>query len=232
MPTRREFLMGLALAPLAARRFGWTSVAGLQAEIWPEDHCLSQESASGFQLLLNREPPMAPAASGSGETSLIIVPGIRAMSLGCGNELLRRMQEGAWVILETGAGYSSIEEAKRQAGLLERFFGLKVLPSVPVSKSRGHRYIAYSWPLPRLVRTFEAITPIHSNAGEVVAHLGRQAVCAKKRVARGGLLYLGSMLGPGLFAEEPEGLAVGAAMVAFCRMSASLEGLEGRQLKV
>lgn len=216
MPTRREFLTGLAIASLAARLPVANRAILRRVEIWPEDHYLSQESAIGFRRLLNRDTVSNVSSQSSiGSSSLIIVPGIRRMSPARGDYLLRRIDDGTWVILESGVGFSSMAEAKHQADLFKQIFDLTLIPPVKVAGSlAAAAYIQYTKPVCRFARTFEAITPINCEPTDVIARLGRHSVCARKRVGRGGLVFLGSMLGPGLFAEEREALAIGAALVA------------------
>ena len=224
MPTRREFLTGLAIASLAARLPAANRAAPRRAEVWLEDHCLSQESALGFRRLLKRDTVSNGSTQSSiASSSLIIVPGIRRMSPARGNDLLQRMHDGTWVVLESGVGFSSMAEAKHQADLFKRIFGLKLLPAVKVAQCPAvATYVEYTKPVCRLARTFEAITPIDCEPTEVIARFGRHSVCARKRVGRGGLVFLGSMLGPGLFAEEREALAIGAALVSPSAISPDL----------
>jgi hypothetical protein len=216
MHTRQEFLTGLAIASLGTRLPNRDRDASHKAEIWPEDHCLSQESAIGFQRLLNRDTASNLSFQSSiAPGSFIIAPGIRRMSLARGDDLLQRIDDGTWVILESGVAFSSMAEAKHQADLLKRLFDLKLLPPVKVAESfAAATYIEYAQQIYRLVRTFGAITPIDCEPTEIIARLGRHPACARKRLGRGGLVFLGSMLGPGLFAEEREALAIGAALVA------------------
>ena len=137
------------------------------------------------------------------------------MSLARGDDLLQRIDDGTWVILESGVGFSSMTEAKHQADLFKRVFDLELLPPMKVAEiPAAATYIEYTKPVSRLARTFEAITPIDCEPTDVIARLGRHSVCVRKRVGRGGLVFLGSMLGPGLFAEEREALAIGAALLA------------------
>ncbi len=216
MPTRREFLTGLALAPLAARLPAVQPQSTLSAEIWPEDHCLSEESALGFRRLLGRHSVAGDSfrpckASGS----LIIVPGVRLLSLARGAKLLERIRGGAWIILESGLGFSSRAESRHQAEVCERIFDLKLLPPMKVTNHRTRiAYVEYSRPIRCLVRTFEAITPVCCDMSEVIAQFGNHTTCARKTIGRGGLVYLGSMLGPGLYAEEREAVAIGSTLVA------------------
>lgn len=216
MATRRQFLKCLILAPLTAQIPVQEKSVRPRTEIWWEDHCLSRESAHGFQLLLSGQPMVELGSSIRGELpSAIIVPGIRHLSIARCSELLQLSRDGTWLILETGSCFLSTEESRRQAALFERAFDVEVLPPVPVSKSGGKdTYIEYVWPIRGLVRTFGAITPILCKPNEMIACLGRRPVCVKKRVGKGGLIYLGTMLGPGLFAEEREALAIGAAMMS------------------
>jgi hypothetical protein len=224
MPTRREFLTGLAIASLVGRLPAPNKAAPRRAEIWTEDHCLSQESAIGFRRLLNGDTAGNYFTQSSiASSSLIIAPGIRGMSLARGDDLFQRIADGTWVILESGVGFSSMALAKHQADLFKQIFDLTLLPPVKVAESTAAAtYVEYTKPVCRLARTFEAITPIDCEPTEVIARLGGHSVCARKTVGRGGLVFLGSMLGPGLFAEEREALAIGAALVAPSAISSDL----------
>lgn len=216
MATRRNFLKCLTLAPLAARiPLGGTPVRRVapRVEIWHEDHCLSRESADGFQFLLSGTPTIASRPSDHESSAIIIVPGMRNLSAVRCSELLQRARDGAWLILETGSCFLPATDARRQATILENTFDFGILPPVPISKFRTTAYIQYSSPIRRLVRTFGAITPIRCHANESIAVYERHPVCLRKRIGQGGLFYLGTMLGPGLFAEEREAQAIGAAIM-------------------
>jgi hypothetical protein len=165
MLTRREFLLGLSLAPVLAKLPLCERALRPRMELWPEDHWLSVESASGFQALLHRELSAIHTASRHCDlVSLIILPGTRGITMERCEQLLRRMQEGAWIILETGSCFSSLEESKQQTSLVERTFNLEVFPPVRVCESSAKdNYVAYEWPIRRLVRTFEATTPLRCN---------------------------------------------------------------------
>ncbi|MDQ2776577.1 MAG: hypothetical protein M3Y57_16915 [Acidobacteriota bacterium] len=146
---------------------------------------------------------------------MLIAPGVRYLSdAGC-RELLRLAQAGSWLIMEAGVCFSSAEEVERQASILKSVFDLKVLPPMAVSGMETNKtpYVSYTWPVRQLLRTFEAITPLCCEPGETIAFFEDQPVCAKKQVGEGGVVYLGTMLGPGLFAEEREAHALGSAMV-------------------
>ena len=215
MSTRREFLTGLALAPFVVH---WTAAqiaAARNVEIWQEDHCLSRESAMGFRHLVSRNPPATSFASGrTASDSLIIAPGIRWMSPSIAADLADRIHQGAWVILESGLAFSSRTESKHQTDLLKKVFGLQLLPPVKVGKNPvAATYLEYTRPVHRLVRTFEAITPVRRDQSEALARLGEHSVCIRKRIGDGTLVFLGSMLGPGIVADEWEAIEVASALV-------------------
>jgi hypothetical protein len=215
MSTRREFLTGLALAPFMVHLNPAQSASAGNVKIWQEDHCLSLESAMGFRHLVSRNLPATSFASGrTASGSLIIAPGIRWMSLAIAADLADRIHQGAWVILESGLAFSSRIESKHQSDLLEKVFGLQLLPPVKVGKNpAAATYLEYTRPIHRLVRTFEAITPVRCDQSEALARLGEHSVCIRKQIGDGTLVFLGSMLGPGIGAEEREAIEVASALL-------------------
>ena len=215
MPTRREFLTGLALAPFVVRLAAARSAAARNVEIWQEDHCLSLESAMGFRHLVSRNSPATSFASDrTASSSLIIAPGIRWMSLSIAVDLADRIHQGAWVILESGLGFSPRAESKHQIDLFKKVFGLQLLPPVKVGKNpAAATYVEYTRPVHRLVRTFEAITPVRCDQSEALARWGKHSVCIRKRIGDGTFVFLGSMLGPGIWAEEREAIEIASALV-------------------
>ncbi|MGA8030252.1 MAG: hypothetical protein WB992_24175 [Bryobacteraceae bacterium] len=140
---------------------------------------------------------------------LIILAGVRELSVETCWELRKRAIAGSWLIYESGSCFSSPEESLLCSRILNRVFGLEVLPTIVTAGS----CIEYSWPARRLVRSFQAATPIRCHSSEVIAEFGGVPVCARRCIGRGGIVYLGSMLGPGLFAEEREAQSVGIAML-------------------
>jgi len=169
----------------------------------------------GFRHLVSRNPPATSFASGrTASRTLIIAPGIRWMSPSIAGDLADRIYHGAWVILESGLGFSSRTESKHQTDLLKKAFGLQLLPPVKVGKNPvAATYLEYTRPVHRLVRTFEAITPVWCDQSEALARLGKHSVCIRKRIGDGTLVFLGSMLGPGIGAEEREAVEVASALV-------------------
>jgi hypothetical protein len=206
MPTRREILFNIISAPLAAALVAHPQEpVPAQSEIITEPHCLSEESASGFRLLLQRNQPAFNRSS----PRLIIIPGARQLSRKTGRELLRHVTSGTWLILESGLCFMPGAEAIGQIRVLRDVFGFEV--GAPFAN--GGAYIEYAWPLRRLVRDFSMFTPLECPQTEAIAKFRGVTVCAKRRVGKGGIIFLGSMLGPGLLAEEREAHHVGSAML-------------------
>ncbi len=202
MPTRREMLFNLSAAAVAGVLARHSSVgATVQPEILDEPHCLSQESAKGFRLLLSRNTPLS--------RNVIILPASRELSRQTGLQLRRQVEAGAWLILESGLAFVPREEVIAQIHVLRDVFGLIAKP--PVEYPGG--YIEYTWPVPRLVRDFSMITPIECGRNEEIAYSRGLAVGAKRSVGKGGIIFLGSMLGPALLVEEREAHELGRAML-------------------
>jgi hypothetical protein len=206
MPTRREILVNMLSAPIAAALVAQPRApASALPEIISEPHCLSEESARGFRLLLQRNRQILNGPS----PRLIIIPATRQLSRETGRQLLRQVIGGAWLILESGLAFVPHNEAMGQIRRLRDAFGLEL--QAPLASEGA--YIEYVWPLRRLVRNFTTFTPINCLRTERVAELGGVAVCAKRLVGKGGIIFLGSILGPGLLAEEREAHELGSAML-------------------
>jgi hypothetical protein len=73
-----------------------------------------------------------------------------------------------------------------------------------VALSPGDLYIRYQWPQAALTRAFSRMIPVDCSPAEAIAHYRGVPVAMRRRVGRGGIVYLGSMLGPNLRADEPE----------------------------
>jgi hypothetical protein len=206
MQTRREILLNILSTPLAAVRVEHARTpVRAQAKILSEPHCLSEESATGFRLLLTRNR----LASNARSPKVIIAPGARQLSREAAAGLLQEVLRGTWLIVESGLCFMSREQAAGQVQVLRDVFGLEVQA---VLTSPG-RYVEYAWPLHRLVRDFSMFTPVQWPHAERIAEFGGVTVCTKRRIGRGGIIFLGSMLGPGLLAEEREAHQVVSAML-------------------
>lgn len=187
-----------ALLPLSAG--GSTG----SAEIIPEPHPLSEESAKGFRQLLT--------AHGRLISHFIILPAVRQLSLENAKKLQQRATSGSWLILESGVAYSFPEEAARQAQILAQVFNFHVREPIAISTGEPS-YLTYNCPQPIMVRTFGAITPVSCSPSERLAEFAGIPIAAKRSVGRGGIIYLGSILGAGLLAQEREARQVASALL-------------------
>jgi hypothetical protein len=206
MRTRRQVLLNILSTPLAASVVGHArEPLRAQVKILSEPHCLSEESATGFQVLVTRNRPASNARS----PKVIIAPGARQLSRESAGGLFQEVLRGTWLILESGLCFMPREQAAGQVGVLRDAFGLEVRDTL----LSGDGYIEYAWPLHRLVRDFSMFTPVKCLRTERIAEFGGVTACTKRRIGRGGIIFLGSMLGPGLLAEEREAHQVGSAML-------------------
>jgi len=102
-------------------------------------------------------------------------------------ELLERAEGGEWIIWEAAP------RCEHQSS-----FGITIGPA----KEPG-MYIAYERPSV-LTRSFLAVHAVRCADCEVLARQEGMPVAVTRRVRRGGIVVLGSMLGPNLYAEEPQ----------------------------
>lgn len=213
MLTRRELLAGIASAPfIGALNPRPPAVRGLQVEIVVEPHSMSQESARGFQRLLATEARSMHARP----SNLIILPGTRQLTSQNAVEMLNGAVAGRWLIMESGLCFLQKSAVTTQTRILRAVFDFEVGDPAPVSNSEPRAaYVQYTWPHSALVRDFSSITPVACSPAESIAQFEGVTVCAKRRIGKGGIILLGSMLGPGLFADEREAVEIGSAMLRF-----------------
>ncbi len=188
--TRRELLAAVASAPFLSIPPARSGVHFIE-----EPHLLSAESARGYRAIANR-------------SGWLIAPGARDMSSETCASLLPSIHSGAWLLLESGVCFSPPAHAATQSAILKQGFGLDIQPP-----RNAHSCVTYSWPIRKMVRPFQTITPVLCSPREVIATYDGWPVCLRRKLGQGGIIYLGSMLGPGLMAEEREAHAIGSALL-------------------
>jgi hypothetical protein len=189
MLTRRQLLAAVSSAALLSKP------AAFGVQLIEEPHALAAESARGYRRLAIR-------------SGWIIAPGVRELTQQTCASLLRRVRAGAWLLLESGLCYAPREQAVGQAEILRHGLGLQIQPPID-----AHSYVRYSWPIQRMIRPFQALTPVLCGSHEVIATCRGLPVCLRREIGAGGIIYLGSMLGPGLMAEEREAHQVGSVLL-------------------
>lgn len=199
MLTRRELLTSVAGAPLVQVLPEERNQIRSGIRFYQESHALAEESARGFRSFFQ-------GRGSANSQSMIIAPAIRSIRPKACAGLLEDVQRGAWLLLESGVCFSSGEECFRQARILQQVFGLEIQLPIRIAdlSSASNSYVNYVKPLAKLVRGFHAVTPVRCLENEILARFHGHAVCATRTIDKGRLIYLGSMLGPGLMAEERE----------------------------
>jgi hypothetical protein len=119
-------------------------------------------------------------------------------------------------VIESGLCFLNPNQVERQIAMHRICLGVETRTPVSVcsnNRDNGTGYIEYRWPARRLVRCFETITPVMCARDEVIAEWAGMPVGLKRRVGKGEIIFLGSPLGMGLFAEEAEAIELGRAML-------------------
>jgi hypothetical protein len=206
--TRRHFLGCVAGSltaglPFAVPRRGEASPRCILLDL--REHCGLRESVAGYESAL--------ASLGAGVTAcgtLLIVPAALDIPPPAVGAIMRRLRAGATVLVESGAGFAAERDFRAHRTVLRDQLGVHVeapvrLWSRPVA--RGMPYIAYSWPASAQIRDFSRVVPLRrqsGGAGECIAWVDGLPVALKRRSARGTLIFLGSPLGPALWAGDAE----------------------------
>ena len=202
--TRREFLScaaataaAVALAP--GRRGSRVSLGGGCVLLDLGDHCALRESLAGYQAAI--------AGSETVAGSVLIVPAALAIPRVTARQMVRHLEDGGVLILESGATFAAPSSAEFRAhrDALRTLLGLNVEPPRQLRRE-GTRvpYVEFRWPSPTLVRDFSAVVPVDAHNGERIACVEDTTVALARRHGRGTLVFLGSPIGPALWAGDAE----------------------------
>jgi hypothetical protein len=210
--TRRKFLEQALFVPLATGLDTKPAdIAGL--EIISEPNCLSEESAAGFRSLIAAKRGCKPR---SDIKNVILFCGTSKIDTPHAIGLRERATCGAWIIWECSPVCCNLQNFAKQRRILRDLFGIVLREPIPMSpdqlRKRG-MYIRYRWPCEALIRTFSVVIPVACSDGEMIAHYGRMPIAIRRRIGRGGMVFLGSMLGPNIRAEELEAQVIGSEML-------------------
>src|SRR3989442_5720972 len=226
--TRRRFL-GCAAGAVTAglpldlwrRGRGWGR-SSLAVEASPrcvlldlKEHGCLGESVSGYESAL--------ASLGAGEARLmraearwvsrcavLIVTAALEIPLPAVRAIVSCLQAGASVILESGAGFAAGRDFRAHRVVLRDYLQLRIEAPVELWSARissqSIPYVDYTWPYPARVRDFSRVVPLgrQGGGGEIIAWVDGLAVALKRHSGRGRLIFLGSPLGPALWAGDAE----------------------------
>ena len=203
--SRREFLSCAAAAmshrlPIPSRVAHAVRPVGCILPV--AGQCSLPESISGFHAALDTEPR---AVAGH----LVVVPALLELPLDFARGIVSWLRHGATVIVESGAGFTGQLSFRRHRRSLRD--GLQLAVHTPVrlwSEQRPFRrtpYVDYTWPHPAKIRDFSRVVPLEDQPGEIIARADGLPVALKRRTGPGTLIYLGSPLGPALWAGDVAG---------------------------
>ena len=202
--TRRDFLYCAAAAAAAASlgprsRRREKSLGGGCAILDLGEHCALRESFAGYQAAL------AEAETVAG--SVLIVPAALAIVAAAARRVVRHVEDGGTLILESGATFAAPDgpEFRSHRNALRELLGIHVEPPRRVARAGMLApYVELRWPSRTLVRDFGAIVPVDAHDGESIARFEHTTVAIARRRGDGMLIFLGSPIGPALWAGDAE----------------------------
>jgi hypothetical protein len=159
-----------------------------------------------------------------------MVPGLGVIDPAIARTLSGLLQAGTNLLLESGAGFLRASEFTAHQKMLNQYFGITISSPVdlwPAASADGAQftyrrgqpsrtkpknresvpYVNYLWPQETNVRDFSRVIPVLADEGNVIGKVGALPVALKRGVANGTLIFLGSPMGPGLRAGDPEALS-------------------------
>jgi hypothetical protein len=193
MQTRRQLLQHAIVLPFAAALSSGQRLPGV--EIIAEPDCLSEESARGFSLI----------ALPSGR--FVVACGAGGVAMARAQELLGRAMRGEWIIWESSPPNVRPEQFSAAREHMQSVFGIRL--GEPVESGM---YVHYEWPHAVMTRSFMHAIPVRCSSGEVTARHAGMPIAMRRRFGSGGIVFLGSMLGPNLHAQEAEAQRIGTAI--------------------
>ena len=157
--------------------------------------------------------PLAFGVRAKEKTSVEIISGTDCLSQesAAGFRLLLnsvRPANGMLIVCGPSAPGGAADRANRGEWILH-----ELSPDPVISDASDGLFVRYDWPHTALVRTFLGRTPLPCSEEEVIARYAGVPVAMKRRIGRGGVVVLGSMLGPSLYAQDREAHRLAAAMI-------------------
>src|SRR2546422_488320 len=174
--------------------------------------CLN-ESVSGYEsALTSAGVPWMPGDArwmSPARCAVLIVPAALEIPPPAVRAIASCLQAGASVIFESGAGFAADRAFRAHRVALRDYLQLQIEAPVdlwPDKSSQRIPYVDYSWPRPAKVRDFSRVLPLRrqEGEGEVIAWVDGLPVALKRSSGRGNLIFLGSPLGPALWAGDAE----------------------------
>lgn len=200
--TRRDFVCSAAVTAAALARGGLRQRPSLGAPCVLLDlgeQCALPESLVGYRSAL------AGATAVAGQ--VMIVPAALSIRRAAARRIARHVEEGGRLILESGAMFAAPASQAfcEHRDALRELLGVEVeLPRSLLRERARVPYVEFRWPSRALVRDFSAIVPVCARDGERIAHVEDTTVAVARRRGRGMIVFLGSPIGPALWAGDIE----------------------------
>jgi hypothetical protein len=217
--TRRKFLADVAGAVSTGLVFNLHKSSTAFVEGRPgagcglldlKEHCGLSESVQGYMAALcglgvscsrDEQGLFFPCKT-------LIVPAAVDVDPRVAARLSTYLKSGMCLILESGAAFASPRVFRAHQAMLQNYFGIRVERPVHLWRGKPDRgrvpYVDFDWPHATKIRDFSSVVPLAKDEEGIIALAEGLPAALKRRVGHGTLIYLGSPLGPALWAGEPE----------------------------
>jgi hypothetical protein len=202
--SRREFL-GCAAAAALPIQMKWA------LKYWmvdPAGTLALPESILGYRTALPADHEVDLSVRQAPYGGLVVFPSRadRSLRSQLPDRIGLHLSRGSTVVLESGAGFLSRVDYRAYRRWMRERLRIDVTDPVDLwsGGARGVPYIEYDWPIRATVRDYSRVVPLADQPGEIIGRVGNIAVALKRRVGKGTLIYLGSPLGPALWAGDQQ----------------------------
>jgi hypothetical protein len=139
---------------------------------------------------------------------LLVIPAIMELPYELGVLISHRLQNGWTVLIESGGGFADAanfgKHRRSLCEILEIEVGAPVNLWAPDRKPRFPPYVDFAWPCSAKIRDFSRAVPVTDQPDEIIAWAGERPVALRRCAGRGSLVFLGSPIGPALWAGDAE----------------------------
>jgi hypothetical protein len=138
--------------------------------------------------------------------AVLIVPAAVEIPPPAVRAIMSCLHAGASVILESGAGFVPDREFRTHRVVLRDYLQVHIEEPLDLWRDNSSQripYVDYAWPRPAQVRDFSRVVPVQGQ-GEIIARVEGLPVALRRPSGRGRLIFLGSPLGPALWAGDAE----------------------------
>ena len=159
-----------------------------------EENCCLRESVAGYTAVL--------AELGfASRRSVLIVPAAARIPETAMRTMVTSMQAGGIVILESGAGFANEQDLRAHRDTLRDCFAVRLNAPVQLWPRRTP-YVDFTWPFATKLRDFSRVIPLDQPTDQTIGWVDGRPVALKRQAGRGTFIFLGSPLGPVLWAGD------------------------------